>query len=43
VIYYWYIAEHQFLMFTLYNKDELADLTKEQKELFKKALAAELG
>jgi hypothetical protein len=42
VIYYWYVSEHQFLMFTLYDKDELADLTDKQRKLFKSALAAEL-
>lgn len=44
VIYYWWDSGSQFWLFTLYDKDEIADLTKAQrgvlKELIKKELEA---
>lgn len=32
VIYYWWVEKAQFLLFTLYGKDEMDDLTMEQKK-----------
>lgn len=32
VIYYWVVAADQFWLFTLYNKDELADLTASERQ-----------
>jgi len=44
VIYYWKIAEDQFWLFTLYDKDEADDLTAAQRkflrELLERALQA---
>jgi len=44
VIYYWWDAGSQFWLFTLYDKDEMSDLTKSQRlllrEMIKKELAA---
>lgn len=44
VIYYWWDTGSQFWLFTLYDKDEVADLTppqrKELKEMIKKELDA---
>src|SRR5437870_13903683 len=44
VIYYWWDAGSQFWLFTIYDKDEMSDLTPSQrkalKEMLKKALAA---
>lgn len=42
IIYYWYVEGGQFWMFTLYDKDELTDLSREQKKIFRKVLNAEL-
>jgi len=42
VIYYYLTADHQIWFFTLYDKDEAADLTAEEKKLLKKAIQAEL-
>ena len=42
IIYYYRSADHQIWLFTLYGKDEAADLTKEQKKSLKKAIQAEL-
>ena len=33
IIYYWWQSRWQFLLFTLYNKNEMTDLTREQCEL----------
>lgn len=38
VIYYWWSDEGLFYLFTLYDKDELDDLTKQQLEMLSKAL-----
>ncbi|WP_175534502.1 hypothetical protein [Thiocapsa roseopersicina] len=42
MIYYSLTADHQIWFFTLYGKDEAADLTAEEKNLLKKAIQAEL-
>ena len=36
------MAGQQFWLFTLYNKDEVIDLTTEQRRILKKAIEAEL-
>lgn len=43
VIYYYLSADHQIWFFTLYDKDEAADLTAEEKKVLKKAIQAELA
>ena len=42
VIYYWWQAGLQFWLFTLYNKDEMEDLSAEQKKILKALLKREL-
>jgi len=42
IIYYDLTAGHQIWFFTLYDKDEAADLTTEQKKVLKKAIQVEL-
>lgn len=42
VIYYWWDAGMQFWLYTLYDKDEMADLTPRQRRDLKAALRAEL-
>lgn len=42
VIYYWWDAGLQFWLFTLYDKDEMADLTPQQRKLLKGMIKAEL-
>lgn len=42
VIYYWWDGGHQFWLFTLYNKDEMADLNAAEKKQLKSILKAEL-
>ena len=42
VIYYYLSADHQIWFFTLYDKDEAADLTAEEKKILKQAIQAEL-
>lgn len=42
VIYCWLEQPQQFWMFTLYDKDEMENLTPDQERLLKKALADEL-
>lgn len=42
VIYYYLSAARQIWFFTLYDKDEAADLTAEEKKILKKAIQAEL-
>jgi hypothetical protein len=32
VIYYWWVSGFQFWLFTLYDKDEMADLTAQQRK-----------
>lgn len=42
VIYYWWSAGMQFWLYTLYDKDEMADLSPEQRKALKSMLKAEL-
>lgn len=42
VIYYWWDGGRQFWLFTLYDKDELGDLSADEKKVIKKMLKAEL-
>jgi hypothetical protein len=42
VIYYWWGAGMQFWLYTLYDKDEMTDLTPGQRRLLKAALKVEL-
>ena len=41
VIYYCFLSEQEIWLLTLYDKDEAADLTKEEKGQLKRALEAE--
>jgi hypothetical protein len=38
VIYYWYLNESLFYLFTLYDKDEKDDLTKQQRDTLRNVL-----
>lgn len=42
VIYYWWTGGPEFWLFTLYDKNEMADLTPQQRRLFKALIKAEL-
>jgi hypothetical protein len=42
VIYYWWEAGMQFWLFTLYDKDAIADLTPQQRRALKAMIKAEL-
>ena len=42
IIYFWWMDGSQFWLFTCYNKDEMADLSKSEKVLLKAMLKAEL-
>ncbi|NML60681.1 toxin [Massilia sp. RP-1-19] len=42
VIYYWRVAADQFWLFTLYDKDEAADLSADQRKTLSSMLAREL-
>lgn len=42
VIYYYLTSDRQIWFFTLYDKDEAADLTADEKKVLKKAIQAEL-
>jgi len=42
VIYYWWDAGLQFWLFTLYDKDQMSDLTKAQREVLKEMIKNEL-
>lgn len=42
VIYYWWVSGQQFWLFTLFNKNEMADLTSEQRKILKDLLKHEL-
>jgi hypothetical protein len=42
VIYYWWMAGMQFWLYTLYDKDEMADLTAKQRRDLKAMLKTEL-
>lgn len=43
VIYYWWDAGLQFWLFTVYDKDEMADLTPAQRKALKTMIKAELA
>jgi mRNA-degrading endonuclease RelE of RelBE toxin-antitoxin system len=42
VIYYWWLSGKQFWLFTVYNKDEMDDLTTAQRKMLKDFLKQEL-
>lgn len=42
VIYYWWDGKNQFWLFTLYDKDEMDDLTSDERKALKGMLKAEL-
>lgn len=42
IIYYWFDSHNQFWLFTLYNKDEMTDLTDDQKKQLKVMLDREI-
>ena len=42
VIYYWWNAGSQFWLFTIYDKDEMSDLSKAQREMLKQMMKHEL-
>lgn len=42
VIYYWWDSNHQFWLFTVYDKDEADDLTADQKKILKNYLTQEV-
>lgn len=42
VIYYWWDGGRQFWLFTLYDKDEMENLSADEKKLLKAMLKAEL-
>jgi len=42
VIYYWWDSALQFWLFTVYDKDEMADLTPHQRKALKAMIKAEL-
>jgi hypothetical protein len=42
VIYNWWDAGYQFWLFTLYDKDEMSDLTAPQRKALKAMIKAEL-
>lgn len=42
VIYYWWDGGRQFWLFTLYDKDEMDNLSSDEKKLLKAMLKAEL-
>jgi hypothetical protein len=39
---YWWDGHSQFWLFTLYDKDEMDDLSSDQKKVLKRMLKAEL-
>ncbi len=42
IIYFWWEAGRQFWLFTIYDKDEMSDLTAKEKKLLKGMLTVEL-
>ena len=42
IIYYWWVPGFQFWLFTLYDKDEMTDLTPQQRKALKAMIKAEL-
>ena len=43
VIYYWWTAGLQFWLFTLFSKDDMTDLTPQQRTMFRGMIKAELA
>ena len=43
IIYYYFATACQIWLFTIYDKPEMTDLTKEEKQLLKKAIQIELA
>jgi len=41
IIYYCFLSEQQIWLLTLYDKNEAADLTKDEREVLRRALEAE--
>ncbi len=42
IIYYWWVNEYQIFLFTIYNKNELSDLSHDQKKKLKELLEGEI-
>jgi mRNA-degrading endonuclease RelE of RelBE toxin-antitoxin system len=42
IIYYWWVNEYQIFLFTIYNKNELSDLSHDQKKKLKVLLEGEI-
>jgi hypothetical protein len=42
IIYYWWDAGFQFWLFTLYDKDEMSDLTPQQRKALREMIKTEL-
>jgi hypothetical protein len=42
VIYYWWVGGEQFWLFTLYDKNEMADLSADERKLLRTLLENEL-
>ena len=42
VIYYWWLGGKQFWLFTIYNKDEMDDLTAAQRKILKDLLKQQI-
>jgi hypothetical protein len=42
VIYYWWDAESQFWLFTVFDKDEMSDLTASERKALKEMIKREL-
>lgn len=42
MIYFWWNTGSQFWLFTVYDKGEMSDLTKSQRELLKEMIKKEL-
>jgi hypothetical protein len=42
IIYYYWLAKAEFWLFTVYDKNEMADLAREQKDKIREQLKAEL-
>ena len=43
IVYFWWGAGRQFWLFTLFDKDEMADLLPREREWLKRAIQAELA
>ena len=42
IIYYWWVNEYQIFLFTIYNKNEISDLSHDQKKKLKELLEDEI-